>query len=160
MRSFFRLILYFTWHFIVSLEFLLSVVLVAVYSASPVVRQICREGVCDNEKLRWCALLPLGISAWLFAELRKILWPNTDKKKLFLKWPGYKRLKTVCAVAFFYAALCCVLAVLSVLFPGIFADGLRSFIIIFSTAVVFVDAVSCWLASLTAEQILSSVADD
>lgn len=154
MRNSLRAGMYVLWHFVVSLEFIVLVGMSISYRYLSVVRNICSALVDDAETVRWLALLPIGVAVWLFAETRKILWPDVENRAVLLKWPGYLRLKCCCGVALLYAAISSLMAISAVcLFkPG--ANGLPMFMLLASTAVVFVDAATCWVASLTVVQVL------
>lgn len=160
MRKYLLAIWYFCWHAIVSLEFLISLLAVCVYWYCSIVQELFASIKTSNELKLFLVAIPIAVSVWIFSEVRKIWWPDVDNKAVLMKWSDYPRLKICCVVANLYAFGCSALAIIGTVFENSLHVGVGLYLLITSIIVVLVDASSCWLATLSIQQILESSRKD
>lgn len=96
---------------VVSFEFVVLLLGAAFFFFWPDERVILLSSkLTDNsEILKHVALLPLGIALWVFAEARKLLFPEEDSMKILQSWPDYWKWKIHFKVGLFYSLFFAVL---------------------------------------------------
>lgn len=138
----------FSWEFLV----LLSGVCLLFF---PNQVQIVSSMLQDNEEtLKYIALLPSGMAAWVFNENKKLLFPEEDKNAILQQWPDYWRLKIYFKVSLAYALLFAVIGI-SVWFLGYKISQPIGFVpLVVSVIGGFVVVVSTYFAKITQKEIL------
>jgi len=59
----------------------------------------------NADLLKYLAMVPVAVFAWVFSHTRKMLFPENDKKKIFQNWPEYRRFKEVVLVGVGFSLL-------------------------------------------------------
>ena len=147
---------YFCWHVIVSVEFLVLFAAVCLYLHCSDVQRFFGSVKPNSELKLFLVAIPIAVSAWIFNEIRKIWWPDVKNRPVLLNWPYYFRLKICCVVAGLYAFSCSASAIFGTVFENCIYDGMGLYLVIASILIVLVDAISCWLATLSMLQLLDS----
>lgn len=109
----------------------------------------------NAEAVKYLALLPAGILVWNVTILRKIRFPERDKKYQLQNWPSYFKLQIVLDVALIYSIIFSILGALSWITPSAFPSETVFLIQMTSLVGSAIVALSCLGAELTINEIFS-----
>lgn len=59
----------------------------------------------NSDLLKYLVVVPVAVFVWVFSHSRKMLFPESDKKKVFQNWPDYQRFKEVVLVGIVFSLM-------------------------------------------------------
>lgn len=140
---------------VVSFEFVIIVFAVALVFFWPnMVAPVSSLLGDDANVMEYMALLPSALAIWVFAESRKLLFPDEDKKRILQQWDNYWKWRIHFNVGIFYAALFAGAGLISWAL-GVKVNTTTGFVYLFAPIIgALIVALSVYLARITLSEIL------
>lgn len=140
--------------FIISYEFLVLVVSFIIYLAlKEYVLLLYQSQSFDENAVKWLALYPCVVFAWLFKEGKGVIFPGADYDRLLSRWPDYGKLKIHFNVGLFNSILFMILCLI-IFFLGKMSTFNGMWLFITFSISTSVNALTFYLAKISIKSIL------